>query len=79
MGHLSKRERDLLEEIPKHTSVKEAAGVLGWKDAEAYVILHRLRRKLGAAIEYVKEVQAWRRRDQKLYRLLSVKDRGTET
>lgn len=72
---MSKREQILLSEMMKHLTIREAAMALGWNPRDAYVILHRLRGKYGTAMEYVKEVQTWRRKDRNLFRILNVKDR----
>lgn len=63
----------MLDEIPKHTSVLEAAKKLNVSEANAYATLYRIRRKVERADEFLKIIQSLRRREPKLTKLLTPK------
>ena len=75
---LTEGEKELLEEIPKHGTVLEAARALGMTDSNAYAILFRLRKRIARAEEFVANMRSLRRRETTLTRLLTPRKGGDE-
>lgn len=73
---MSKKERELVEEIPKHRTVAEAAEAIGLSDSYAYGILFRLRRRIRVAEELIREIRQLRRQEPSLTRLLTPRKGG---
>jgi hypothetical protein len=75
---LTERERELLEEIPRHGSVLKAAKALGMSESNAYAILFRLRKRIRRAEEFIANMRSLRRRETTLTRLLTPRKGGDE-
>jgi len=73
---LTKKERDLLEEIPRHYSVLQAAKTLGLSESQAYAILFRVRKRIARAEEFVANMRSLRRREPTLTKLLTPRAGG---
>ena len=75
MGYtLTEKERELLKEIPKHSTVLEAARALGLTESYAYAILFRLRKRIRMAEEFTANIRSLRRRESTLTRLLTPRE-----
>lgn len=72
---LTSREKRLLDEIPKHKTVLEAARSIGMSESNAYAALFRVRKKLGEAEEFVANMRSLRRREPTLTKLLTVREK----
>lgn len=72
MGYvLTENERELLAEIPKHSTVLEAARALRMNESNAYTVLFRLRKRIQRAEEFVANIRSLRRREPTLTKLLT--------
>jgi molybdenum-dependent DNA-binding transcriptional regulator ModE len=79
MGYrLTKKERELLEEIPRHLTVLEAARALQMSESYAYTTLYRLRKRILLAEEFVANMRSLRRREPTLTKLLTPRKGGDE-
>ena len=70
---LTKRERELLDAIKHHITVKDAAHSIGLSARTAYNMLYKIRRKYKKARDLVNLIISYRRQDRFLNRLLALK------
>ena len=70
---LTQKERELLEAIKHHITVKDASQSLGISERTAYNMLYRIRRKYKRARDFVNTILAYRKSDRFLDRLLALK------
>jgi len=70
---LTQKEKNLLNAIKKHITVKEAAISLGISPRTAYNVLFRIRRKYRKARDLVNTIIGYRRSDGYLDRLLALR------
>jgi len=68
---LSSKERKLLEEIPRHTTIKEAALAAGINPGHANQYLYRVRKKVRNAEEFLKKVGEMARESKLLKKVLT--------
>ena len=73
MSMLTAREKQLLEAIKRHVSVKEAANSIGLSARTAYNMLLRIRKKYVKARRLVNIIINYRKSDGYLNKLLSIR------
>jgi len=70
---LTAREKQLLEAIKHHVTVKEAAQSIGMSKRTAYNMLYKIRKKYRKARDLVNNIISYRRSDGYLDKLLALK------
>jgi hypothetical protein len=71
---LTKREKELLDELPKHRTVKEAAAAVGMKSGYAGYVCYSLRAKLAYMERTVKMMHLQMKRDPLTRKVLTPKE-----